>query len=103
MDLLKSCVLSDSVAHDLYIFFLHKDNNRTLAGRVAEYCNMKNVNLSKYIMCDDYAKSIKDKLIRDNIMVEPSVNGVVDSIKYIIYNGYDSYSHMLLKYLLNAF
>ena len=53
-------------------------------------------------MCDDYAKSIKDKLIRD-IMVEPSVNGVVDSIKYIIYNGYDSYSHMLLKYLLNAF
>ena len=54
-------------------------------------------------MCDDYAKSIKDKLIKDNIMVEPSVNGVVDSIKYIIYNGYDSYSHMLLKYLLNAF
>ena len=103
MDLLKSCVLSDSVAHDLYSFILHRDNNRTLAGRVAEYCNMKNVNLNKYIMYDDYAKSIKDKLIRDNIMVEPSVNGVVDSIKYIIYNDYDSYSHMLLKYLLNAF
>ena len=100
MDLLKSCVLSDSVTHDLYSFILHRDNNSwTLAGRVAEYCNMKNVNLNK---CDDYAKSIKDKLIRD-IMVEPSVNGVVDSIKYIIYNGYDSYSHMLLKYLLNAF
>ena len=54
-------------------------------------------------MCDDYAKSIKHKLIRDNIMVEPSVKGVVDSIKYIIYNGYDSYSRILLKYLLNAF
>ena len=41
-------------------------------------------------MCDDYAKSVQHKLIRDIIMVEPSVNGVVDSIKYIIYNGYDS-------------
>ena len=62
LDLLKSCVLSDSVAHDLYSFILHRDNNRTLAGRVAEYCNIKNVNLNKYIMCDDYAKSIKHKL-----------------------------------------
>ena len=36
-------------------------------------------------------------------MVEPSVKGVVDSIKYIINNSYDSYSRILLKYLLNAF
>ena len=47
LDLLKSCVLIDSVAHDLYSFILHRDNNRTLAGRVAEYCNIKNVNLNK--------------------------------------------------------
>ena len=36
-------------------------------------------------------------------MVESSVNGVVDNIRYIIYNGYDSNSRILLKYLLNAF
>ena len=50
-------------------------------------------------MCDDNARSIKHKLIRGNIMVESSINGVVDSIS-IIYDGYDS---IIVKWFAECF
>ena len=55
LDLLRNCVLSDSITRDFYSNLLHLNNmklcsSKTLVGRVYSFCVEKDIDFKKYLL-----------------------------------------------------
>jgi hypothetical protein len=102
IDLLKSCMLSDSAAGKLYIYLMKCDSNfltKTLIGRSLKLCNEMGITFPKYVIDESYATMSK-RCINSN--VPSGANGVVDSIRNLLTN-YDVNSRLCLRYMLKTF
>ena len=72
----------------------HKDKN--LISRCLEICNAHRVSLTRYVFDEHYANKCKT-----DIYAVPQ-DGVVDSIRSLLYN-YNQHSKHLVKLLLSPF
>ena len=102
LDLLKSSLSSSSVAGPFYGFMLNCDmlkSRKTVAGRAIQYCDQYNINLTKYILSDDYQTTIKKSLNTD---IPAGVNGLVDSVQFLL-SDFNATSRKMLHNLLKTF
>ena len=104
LDLLRSCLLTESSAHDFYSFILNNAENtqyikKTVVGRVLSFTQSENIELLKYCFMDPYRNQTKRTLLSKSYTKD---NGLVDSVKYLLYK-YNNQNKHLLNILLKAF
>ena len=79
-------------------------NNNTLVGRVKKFAVDKNINLLQYVFNDSYRSHVKKASLKS--WPRSKSSGLIDSIRFIINNYYQSTSRSnmeILKILLKAF
>ena len=67
-------------------------------GHVKKFAVDKNINLLQYVFNDSYRSHVK----KASLMSRPKSSGLIDSIRFIINNYYQS-NMEILKILLKAF
>ena len=107
LDLLKVCLLNNSMTQKFYCMLMNEPTvrqvaSKTLYGRVSSYCRDKGINLLRYafIICI-YSCEITHKFKNEHI-VKLGTNGLIDSIRGLLTN-YDITSQFQLNNLLRAF
>ncbi len=96
-DTLKSFMRGNSKGLQFYSYMLSRDHYdlSSIAGRTLIQCKRENVSIVKYLYDDSFGRKIKSQKF-------PAVeNGLVDSIKQILVNGF--YNPYLLNLLLSPF
>ena len=103
LDLLKRCILNDSLTKDFYCYVLNDGNCSTLSGRMRLFCEQYNIDILQYVFNDTYARYVKN--IFDTLFfINTGCDGVIDSIRSLLYSGhYDETKRQLLKRLLQSF
>ena len=106
LDLLKVCLLNNSMMQKFYCMLMNEPTVRQVAskrlyGRLSSYCHDKGINLLRDVFSDIYSCEITHKLKHEHI-VKLGTNGLIDSIRGILTN-YDITSQFLLYNLLKAF
>ena len=100
LDLLKMCMLNESVARDLYSeIIFNKFNKNTLINRASQLAVKNDVDLIRYIFNNNYYCRIKHTMKGH---VRPGTNGLVDTIRYLL-NTSDSQNNKMLNLLLKSF
>ena len=107
MELLKACVLRNSLCQDFYCTILLKGNNylkssKTLAGRVSHFCIENDISIMKYIFDDKYSSTQK-KCVKQNSYVKSGSDGLTESIRYLLSSDYNWNNCCLLNNLLASF
>ena len=107
MELLKACVLRNSLCQDFYCTILLKGNNylkssKTLAGRVSHSCFENDISIMKYIFDDKYSSTQK-KCVKQNSYVKSGLDGLTESIRYLLSSDYNWNNRCLLNNLLAPF
>ena len=105
LDLLKTCVNSDSITRNFYASLLiAKDeaSTKTLAGRALEFCGKNGIDIVKYVLNDKYAHDAKSAIFRDFHVVS-GVDGLIDSLRNLLYNNYNYEKRSLANNMLKAF
>ena len=79
LDLLKVCLLNNSMTQKFYCMLMNEPTvrqvaSKTLNGRVSPYCRDKGINLLRYVFSDIYSCEITHKLKNEHI---------VNSLKHI--------------------
>ena len=74
-------------------------SRKTVAGRAIQYCDQYNINLTKYILSDDYQATIKKSLNTD---ISAGVNRLVDSVQFLL-SDFNATSRKMLHNLLKTF
>ena len=102
--LLRSCLFTESSAHDFYSFILNNAENtqhikKTVVRRVLFFTQSENIELLKYCFMDSYRNQIKRTLLSKSYTKD---NGLVDSVKYLLYK-YNNQNKQLLNILLKVF
>ena len=99
LDLLRTCVRSDSATSKFYSYLLctaYKNHvNKTLVGRVLKCCKESNINIFNYLFDNEY-RMIKKKYLSKYI--PDGVNGVVDTLRYLFKT-----IHLIIVILLKIF
>ena len=103
LDLLKVCLLNNSMTQKFYCMLMNEPTvrqvaSKTLYGRVSSYCR---INLLRYVFSDIYSCEITHKFKNEHI-VKLGTNGLIDSIRGLLTN-YDIISQFQLNNLLRAF
>ena len=100
LDLLRQCLLSESNTKRFFCYMMTQSsfNNNTLVGRVKKFAVDKNINLLQYVFNDSYRSHVKKASLKSR----PKSSGLIDSIRFIINNYYQS-NMEILKILLKAF
>ena len=106
LDLLKVCLLNNSMTQKFYCMLMNEPTvrqvaSKTLYGRVSSYRHDKGINLLGYVYSDIYSCEITHILKNEHI-VKLGTNGIIDSIRGLLTN-YDITSQFLLNNLLGAF
>ena len=106
LDLLKVCLLNNSMTQKFYCMLMNEPTvrqvaSKTLYGRVSSYCHDKGINLLRYVFSDIYSCEITHKLKHEHI-VKLGTYGLIDSIRGLLTN-YDITSQFLLNKLLRSF
>ena len=87
LDLLQTCVSSDSATSQFYSYLLCTVNknhvNKLLVGRVLKCCKESNINIFNYLFDNEY-RMIKKKYLSKYL--PDGVNGVVDTLRYVFKN-----------------
>ena len=87
LDLLQTCVRSDSATSQFYSYLLCTVNknhvNKLLVGRVLKCCKESNINIFNYLFDNEY-RMIKKKYLSKYL--PDGVNGVVDTLRYLFKN-----------------
>ena len=103
LDLIKKCVLNNSIARDFYcktLFMPVKSiHGKTLSDRVLQFVVNNNINILKYIFDKKYSSNIKNCI---NRRVKDGEDGTVDSIRGI-FNNYGPQENTLLNLILKSF
>ena len=104
MELLKACVLRNSLCQDFYCTILLKGNNylkssKTLAGRVSHFCFENDISIMKYIFDDKYSSTQK-KCVKQTSYVKSGSDGLTESIRYLLSSDYNWNNRCLLNNLL---
>ena len=105
LELLKACVLSNSITYGFYCAVLNGTIplcSKTLAGRSKKFCDEEGVNVLKYIFNDRYASFVK-RTVCDSHIIRPGVNGLVDTLRSLIYTDYNSSTCAIVNNMLKAF
>ena len=105
LDLLKVCLLDNSMTQKFYCMLMNEPTvrqvaSKTLYGRVSSYCRDKGINLLRYVFSDIYSCEITQ--FKNEHIVKLGTNGLIDSIKVLLTN-YDITSQFQLNNLLRAF
>ena len=106
LDLLKVCLLNNSMTQKFYCMLMNEPTvrqvaSKTLYGRVSSYCHGKSNNLLRYVFSDIYSCEITCKLKHEHI-VKLGIYGLIDSTRGLLTN-YGITSQFLLNKLLRAF
>ena len=106
LDLLKVCLLNNSMTQKFYCMLMNEPTvrqvaSKTLYGRMSSYCRDKGINLLRYVFSDIYSCEITHKFKNEHI-VKLGTNGLIDSIRGLLTN-YDITSQFQLNNLLRAF
>ena len=84
LDLLKVCLLNNSITQKFYCMLMNEPTvrqvaSKTLYGRVSSYCRDKGINLLRYVFSDIYSYEIIRKLKNEHIVNSlkpiPALNG----------------------------
>ena len=102
LDLLKVCLLNNSMMQKFYCMLMNEPTvrqvaSKTLYGRVSSYCRDKGINLLRYVFSDIYSCEITHKFKNEHI-VKLGTNGLIDSIRGLLTN-YDIISQFQLNNL----
>jgi hypothetical protein len=104
LDLLRKCVLNDSLARTFYcktLFLWEGQTNKTLIGRAKGYAHKYKIVILKYVNDNQYIYNCKYKF---NTTIENGSNGVNDTVRSLLYmNNYEKIDNELLNMLLKAF
>ena len=108
LDLLRNCILSDSITRDFYSHLLHLNNmklcsSKTLVGRVYSFCVEKDIDFKKYLLNNNYMYKTKAHL-KKSYFVKLGVDGLFDTLRSLMFNNnYDTWSNNMANLLLKAF
>ena len=105
LDLLKNCILNNSVARNFYCYLLNERRykvSKTLVDRSNIFCQSNNVNLIKYIFSHDYMLKVK-KITKEPYYNKPGTDGIIDTIRALLNDNYDITSNQLMNLLLKTF
>ena len=102
LDLLRANVLSDSSTSKFYTFLLTKshDSGKTLVGRSYLYANDNNINIVKYVFNNAYRTRIKNNL---SLPIPVGINGMVDTVRSLIFTDFNQRNRQLLNNVLKAY
>ena len=64
LDLLRNCIINDSITHGFYCSIFNASAPKTLVSRVKAACHLNNINMLKYILNDKYYSNSKRLLAR---------------------------------------
>ena len=102
VNLLKSCIFSDSLTQRFYLYLLRAETDinisKTLLGRVKTIISDNNIMLFNTLMFKN-TKSLNKEL---NMSVPSGLDGTVDTIRFLL-NSYDNGNRRVLNNLLKAF
>ena len=102
VNLLKSCIFSDSLTQRFYLYLLRAETDinisKTLLGRVKTIISDNNTKLFNTLMFKN-TKSLNKEL---NMSVPSGLDGTVDTIRSLL-NSYDNGNRRVLNNLLKAF
>ena len=101
LDLLRKCILSNSLTRYFYCEERHKIV-KTFSGRVAKFCTKYDININKYVFNDNYMLKIK-RVIKENYFIKNGTDGLIDSVRGILANDYDTNGNIILNMLLKSF
>ena len=103
LDLIKKCVLNNSIVRDFYcktLFMPVKSiHGKTLSDRVIQFAVNNNINILKSIFYKKYGSNIKNCIHR---RVKDGEDGIVDSIRGL-FNNFGPQANTLLNLTLKSF
>ena len=103
LDLLKRCILNDSLTKDFYCYVLNDGNCSILSGRMRLFCEQYNIDILQYVFNDTYARYVKNTF-NSMFFIKTGCDGVIYSIRSLLYSGhYDETKRQFLKRLLQSF
>ena len=107
LDLLKSCVINNSLTKDFYLMLLSSTDlnqflSKTLLGRAKTFCVENEIDISGYLFRDTYTNDIKLSL-KKKAVVRPGCDGLIDSIRGLLSKEYNNFDRFLINNLLRAF
>ena len=102
MDLLKKCVITNSLARSFYSGLLCScDTSNTIVSKCRNFSNSNKINLIQYIFNDSYAYSSKKSFL-NKYKCTPGKDGLVDTIGTLL-NDYTDENVKVLNLLLKSF
>ena len=63
LDLLRNCIINDSITHGFYCSIFNSSAPKTLVSRVKAACHLNNINMLRYILNDKYYSNSKGPFI----------------------------------------
>ena len=100
LDLVKSCIISSSLTKKFYceMSLLSNSNytTKTLVGRATSIASNNDIDLMKYVFCENYSTSVKRKFCKQ-YKIKCGQNGFIDSVRSLISNANIRFLEILLK------
>ena len=100
LDLVKSCIISSSLTKKIYceMSLLSNSNyiTKTWLGRATSIASNNDIDLMKYVFCENYSNSVKWKFC-EQYKIKCGQNGFIDSVRSLISNANIRFLEILLK------
>ena len=99
LELLKKCVIDDSIANSFYCYLLDYDyfwKANTLINRCRVFANNRNINMSAFILDDMYARTAKRSIV-SAYKSSQGKNGLLDTIRSLLSCGNNELLNIFLK------